>query len=160
MTALVVSAAFAPGVPRAPIVALGAAVLLLDWADGQVARRTGTETALGARFDMEVDAFLILVLSAYAAASAGPWALAIGLMRYAWVAAGRAAPWLRAPLPPSLARKAVAAVQGIVLVAAAAGVTPRPVTTAMVAAALALLAWSFGRDGVGLWRTRHRPSSG
>ena len=39
----------------------------LDAVDGQVARRTGTVSALGARFDMEVDAFLILVLSVYVA---------------------------------------------------------------------------------------------
>ena len=43
--------------------------LALDWVDGQVARRTHTESAFGARFDMEVDAFLILVLSVYVARS-------------------------------------------------------------------------------------------
>ena len=41
--------------------------LALDGVDGQVARRTGTVSALGARFDMEVDAFLVLVLSVHVA---------------------------------------------------------------------------------------------
>ena len=41
----------------------GRGALALDGVDGQVARRTGTASELGARFDMEVDAFLILVLS-------------------------------------------------------------------------------------------------
>ncbi len=40
------------------LVALASAALVLDAVDGQVARRTGTATALGARFDGEVDAFL------------------------------------------------------------------------------------------------------
>ena len=46
---------------------------VLDAVDGHVARRTGTATAFGARFDMEVDAFLIVVLSVVrrAARSAG-----------------------------------------------------------------------------------------
>ena len=52
--------------------------LLLDWVDGQVARRTHTESAFGARFDMEVDAFLILVLSVYVASTTGWWVLIIG----------------------------------------------------------------------------------
>ena len=70
--------------------------LALDAVDGWVARRTGTVSALGARFDMEVDAFLILVLSGYVAPTLGGWVLAIGLMRYAFVAAGWVLPWLRA----------------------------------------------------------------
>ena len=58
--------------PTGPGLALVVVALALDWVDGQVARRTGTCSAFGARFDMETDAFLILVLSAYAAAdSAG-----------------------------------------------------------------------------------------
>ena len=36
----------------------------LDWVGSQVARRTGTTSAFGARFDMETDAFLIAVLAA------------------------------------------------------------------------------------------------
>src|SRR3954452_4314907 len=39
-----------------PLVGLAAVALALDAVDGQVARRTRTASALGARFDMEVDA--------------------------------------------------------------------------------------------------------
>ena len=53
----------------ATLVVLAAVALVLDGVDGQVARRTGTVSALGARFDMEVDAFLMLVLSVYVASS-------------------------------------------------------------------------------------------
>jgi phosphatidylglycerophosphate synthase len=143
-----------PTAARATLVAITTVALVLDGVDGQIARRTGTETPLGARFDMEVDAFLILVLSVVVAESLGWWVLAIGLMRYAFVAAAWAAPWLNAPLPPSRARKTVAALQGIVLAAASAEVIWRPLVFAAVALALASLLWSFTRDV--LWLARHR----
>ncbi|MFF4650836.1 CDP-alcohol phosphatidyltransferase family protein [Streptomyces sp. NPDC001380] len=140
----------------AVLTGLAAAALALDAVDGRVARRTGTASPLGARFDMEADAFLILVLSVRAAASCGAWVLAAGAMRYAFVAAARVAPWLRAALPPSLARKAVAAQQGVTLAVVCAGVLPPAASAAVAAAALAALVWSFGRDTVWLWRARPR----
>ena len=73
---------------------------------------------------MEVDAFLILVLSVYVARSSGAWVLAIGAMRYAFVAAGWVLPWMRGQLPPRYWRKVVAAIQGIVLVVAAPAAAP------------------------------------
>ncbi len=157
VTALVTSRLAGTAVPTAPLVVIGAVALALDAVDGKVARRTGTVSALGARFDMEVDAFLILVLSVDVALSAGVWALAIGLMRYVFGAAAWVAPWLRAPLPPSRARKVVASVQGVALLVAAAGVLPGPAVIALTTTALALLTWSFGRDVVWLWRRRHDP---
>jgi phosphatidylglycerophosphate synthase len=150
VTALVADRA-GQDVPVALVVTLAAVALSLDWVDGQVARRTGTSTALGARFDMEVDAFLILVLSAYVAVHMGPWVLAIGLMRYVFVAASWRFRWMNAPLPASYARKVVAAVQGIFLVVAASGLLP--FATVLVGLALASLVWSFGRDVLWLWRT-------
>lgn len=154
VTALVVTALVAGGEPVWPLVSVAALALALDWVDGLVARGTRTESDFGARFDMEADAFLILILSVYVSATVGPWVLVIGAMRYLFGAAAWVAPWLRGPLPPSLARKAVAAAQGIVLTVAASGVLPPPVAATAVAGALAALAWSFGRDVAGLWRAR------
>ncbi len=128
--------------------------LALDWVDGRVARRTGTASAFGARFDMETDAFLIAVLSAYAAPAYGWWVLAIGGARYALWLAERVLPWLRRPVPPRYWRKVVAAVQGVVLAAAGSGLLPYPLAEALLVVALALLAESFGRDVWWLWRTR------
>jgi phosphatidylglycerophosphate synthase len=155
VTALAADSVARPA-PVVLMVALASVALVLDAVDGQVARRTGTASALGARFDMEVDAFLILVLSGYAARAVGGWVLAIGAMRYAYVAASWVLPWLRGSLPPSYWRKAVAATQGIVLVFAVAGVLPRPLTAAALAVSLALLVASFG-SCVGLLRP-HRPA--
>jgi phosphatidylglycerophosphate synthase len=138
----------------AAMVALGAVALLLDGVDGKVARRTGTASAFGARFDMEVDAFLILVLSAYAVRTAGVWVLAMGAMRYAFVAAAWGLPWMRGALPARPWRKVVAATQGIVLVIAAGGVLPRAAALVALAAALAMLVQSFGRDVA--WLRAHR----
>ena len=106
--------------PVALLVTLTVVALALDAVDGWVARRTRTASALGARFDGEVDAFLILVLSVYVARSAGAWVLAIGAARYAFLAAGWVLPWMREPLPPRYWRKVVAATQGVVLAVAAA----------------------------------------
>ena len=69
------------GTPVALLVTLAAVALVLDAVDGWVARRTGTATAMGARFDGEVDAFLILALSVYVAPTCGAWVLAIGAAR-------------------------------------------------------------------------------
>lgn len=128
------------------LVVLSTVALVLDAVDGLVARRTGTVSPLGARFDMEIDASLILVLSVRVAADLGAWVLAVGAMRYAFVVAGRFAPWLRGPLPPRHSRKTVAALQGIVLVVAVSGILARRPETVLVCWALALLVWSFGRD--------------
>jgi phosphatidylglycerophosphate synthase len=153
-----VTALVADGLMHGPatvaIVALSVVALILDGVDGQVARRTGTATAVGARFDMEVDAFLILVLSVFVAESLGPWVLIIGGMRYAFVAASWVAPWLKGALPPSFARKTVAAAQGVLLVVAASGLVPALASVAVVGIALASLVWSFGRDVIWLYRNR------
>lgn len=136
----------ATGARTGVLVTIGVIALALDGLDGHLARRNGTVSSLGARFDMEVDAFLILVLSMLVATSLGVWVLAIGLMRYAFGAAAVAVARLRAPLPFSRARKVVAAMQGGMLVAAAAPIVPRPFALALAVVALAALVWSFGRD--------------
>ncbi|MEU9914223.1 CDP-alcohol phosphatidyltransferase family protein [Streptomyces sp. NPDC051001] len=152
VTALVADS-FQSSPPVTLFVGLTAVALILDGVDGKVARRTGTSTPLGARFDMEVDAFLILVLSVYVSMAHGPWVLLIGGMRYAFVAAARVRPWLNAPLPPSTARKTVAALQGVFLLLAASGLLPYALEFGVVATALGALVWSFGRDILWLLRT-------
>jgi phosphatidylglycerophosphate synthase len=122
-----------------------------------VARRTGTATPLGARIDGEVDAFLILLLSIAVSQDYGGWVLVIGAARYALLLAGWLIPWLAAPLPPRYWRKVVAAVQGIVLTVAASGLLDRLTGMIAVAAALLLLAESFGRDVIWLYRTGAGP---
>ena len=139
------------------LVTLSAVALVLDAADGQVARRTGTATALGGRLDGEADAFLILLLSIYVSQDYGSWVLLIGAARYALLVAGWLIPWLAAPLPPRFWGKVVAAVAGIVLTVAASGLAGRLAGMIAVAAALLLLAESFGRNIIWLYRTGAGP---
>ena len=139
------------------LVTLSSIALALDAVDGQVARRTGTATPLGARIDGEVDAFLILLLSIAVSRDYGSWVLVIGAARYALLLAGWLIPWLAAPLPPRYWGKVVAAVQGIVLTVAASGVVDRLTGMIAVAAALLLLAESFGRNVIWLYRTGAGP---
>jgi phosphatidylglycerophosphate synthase len=138
----------------AALVPLTVVALALDFVDGRVARRTGTASAFGARLDGEADAFLILVLSAYVARDAGAWVLAMGLVRYAYAVAAHLLPWMQRDLPPRYWRKVVAAVVGIALTVAAAGLAPAAVTYAGLVVAAVLLAESFGWDVVWLWRRR------
>ena len=157
VTALVADGLRTGDAPAALLVGITVVALALDAVDGYVARRSGTESPHGARFDMEVDSFLVLVLSVHVAALLGPWVLAVGLMRYAFVAASWALPWMRAPLPRRYSAKVVAALQGVALVVATSDVLQRPFVTGLVAVALVSLVWSFGSSVRWLWRNAHEP---
>jgi phosphatidylglycerophosphate synthase len=144
---------------RLPVLAATAAaasvvVTMLDGVDGWLARRHRIVSAYGARFDMEVDALLILALSilAWRFEKAGVWVLASGVMRYAFVIAGLWWTWLRAPLPPSRRRQAVCVVQVAVLTIVLVPFVTTPVSTAIAATALAALVYSFSVDTLWLWR--------
>jgi phosphatidylglycerophosphate synthase len=151
VTALIVTS-FSHPVNHPLLITLIGVALALDFVDGQVARRTGSVTELGARFDMEADSFLALMLSVLVAEQFGWWALALGVYRYLFVAASWLAPWLNGALPPKYSRKVVAAFQGVTLVVVAADLLPAAVNLTALAAAFAAVNWSFGRDILGLWR--------
>lgn len=139
------------------VVALASVALALDAVDGQVARRTGTASPFGARFDGEVDALLILVLSIAVSRNYGSWVLVIGAARYTLLIAGFAVPWLGAPLPPRFWGKVVAAVQGIVLTVAVSGLLPPLLGMLAVGVALLLLVESFWHSVRWLYRTGAGP---
>jgi phosphatidylglycerophosphate synthase len=132
-------------------------VALLDGVDGWLARRDGTPTPFGARFDMETDALLILVLSilVWQQEKAGAWVLLCGLMRYAFVLGGRVLPWLARPLRSTRRGKTIAVLQVVGLNIALGPIIPVPLSTIVAAGTLALLAWSFAVDIT--WLARHAP---
>lgn len=133
-------------------VAIAVAALATDGVDGWSARRAGLISRFGARFDMEVDSALALVLACLAAGRLGGWVLMLGALRYVWLAAGLGLPRLRGPLPESYARKAVCVIQIAALIVAICPAVPRDAAIAAAAIAGALLIWSFGRDGLWLLR--------
>jgi phosphatidylglycerophosphate synthase len=151
---VLVIASWQSSVPRAVIVAVATVALLTDLVDGRIARALDQVTPFGAAFDMEVDAFLILVLSLYAVPLVGPAVLLIGSARYLLAVAGAVWPWLTAPTPPRRWAKVVAAVQGVVLTVVGADVLPHDASYAVVLVALALLVESFAHQVVVLWRLR------
>ncbi|MGE0462523.1 MAG: CDP-alcohol phosphatidyltransferase family protein [Vicinamibacterales bacterium] len=130
------------------VVAVTTVLAALDGVDGWLARRTRMASAFGARFDMEVDAFFILLLSVlvWRFDKAGAWVLACGLMRYAFVAAGWVLPWMARPLTPTFRGKFVAVLQVLGLAVALTPVVPSPSSDAVAAMTLAALAWSFAVD--------------
>jgi phosphatidylglycerophosphate synthase len=130
------------------LVALAGVALCLDGVDGWLARRLDLSSTFGARFDLEADTLLLLILAllVWEAGRAGPWVLAIGLMRYAFVLAGRLMPALRRPLPASRRRKIVCAVQGMTLIACLLPPMPSAWASLLAAAALLVLIASFARD--------------
>ncbi len=144
--------AFMPGVVTGTgywwLVVLSAIALVLDALDGPLARRTETVSAFGARFDMELDAFLLVALSVllWRTGKAGSWVLLIGGLRYAFVLGGILWPRLRGELPPRRRRKVICAVQGIVLVVGLAPVILPALATVIAALALLLLVYSFAVD--------------
>jgi phosphatidylglycerophosphate synthase len=138
----------------AGVVAASGVVTVLDGVDGSVARRTKMASAFGARYDMEVDALLILALAilVWQFGKAGAWVIASGLLRYAFVAAGWVWERMRRPLTPTRRARIVCVVQiGALMIALLPGVTP-PASAIVSAAGLGALAYSFAVDTVRLWR--------
>jgi len=144
------------------VIVLSTVAMVLDGVDGRIARKTGTESSFGARFDMELDAALILALCVlvWASGKVGAWVLAIGAMRYVFVAAGWFVPALNGALPESFRRKVVCVVQGVVLLVALGPIIPIPVAVFVSAFGLVALIYSFAVDVVWLLRVGGAPPSG
>ncbi|RBI83699.1 CDP-alcohol phosphatidyltransferase [Rhodosalinus halophilus] len=157
---LAAALASGPGVAEAWVLAgIGAITLALDGADGWLARRRGLVSRFGARFDVEIDALFALVLAA-AALAAGKigWveAVVLGAARHLFLLAGAALPWLRAPLPERVRRKAICVVQLAVLVALLTPALEGRAAQALGLAAATLVAASFAADILALWQARRR----
>ena len=128
--------------------AIAGASLALDGVDGWLARRTGTSSEFGARFDMEIDAFFILVLSAlvWQLDKTGPWVLAMGAMRYAFLGAAVFVPRLNAPLFKSRRRQTVCVIQVAALVICLIPLIGAEIAAPVAAIALLSLCYSFAVD--------------
>ena len=138
----------------ASAVAASVLVTLLDGVDGWLARRHRIASDFGARFDMEIDALLILALSvlAWQFGKAGAWVVLSGALRYVFVIAGARWPWLQAPLPPSRRRQTICVVQIVALTVAVVPAVPVSLSTPLAAVALAALVSSFLVDTLWLWQ--------
>lgn len=133
---------------------LALAAVALDGVDGLLARRLGATSDFGSRFDMETDAFLILMLSlaVFALNKAGAWVLFGGLLRYIFVVLGWLWPALARPLPPSMRRKVICVLQTGGLILPLAPLIDPPTGALIAFAAFLLLLYSFAVDA--LWSLR------
>jgi phosphatidylglycerophosphate synthase len=131
---------------------IAAIALALDGVDGWLARRDGSATAFGARFDMETDAASLIALTVlvWQFGKAGAWILLAAALRYAFVAAAHYVARLRRPLAPSFRRKSVFVVQAIALVLCLAPPIVPPLSTALALTGLLLLVLSFAIDVLAL----------
>lgn len=130
--------------------------LSLDGVDGWLARRHGLTSDFGARFDMETDAALAMVLAAHVwfGGMTGPEVLLLGMMRYGFVLAFWPFPWLAAALPQRFGRKVVCVIQiAALILLQMPGLMPGQAQVVAWCAVLALI-WSFGRDVLWLWGHR------
>ncbi|MCD8494222.1 MAG: CDP-alcohol phosphatidyltransferase family protein [Burkholderiaceae bacterium] len=126
----------------------GLTLLVLDGVDGWLARRFGNSSSFGARFDMEVDSLLALVLAVlvWQTDKVGAWVVMLGLFRPIFILGGWRWPKLKGNLPDSPARKVVCVIQVASLATMLAPVVTAVMATWLAAFTLALLIWSFGRD--------------
>ena len=136
--------------------AVAAVAFVMDGVDGWLARREGYVSTFGARFDVEVDSALALVLaiSVVQSGSVGAFVLILGLPRYLFLFAQYPFPWLNGDLPTRFSRKVVCVVQIAALLLLMAPIISAPV--AGIAAGIAALAliWSFWLDLRLLWLAR------
>lgn len=138
------------------IAVLALTALTLDGVDGWLARVQGRSSDFGARYDMEVDALLALVMALllWRTGEAGVWVLGLGAMRYLFIGAMHWLPAMTRPLFPSWRRKCVCVIQVATLAACLVPIIDPPWSTWLLGAALVALLGSFGRDTLWLWRRR------
>jgi phosphatidylglycerophosphate synthase len=119
-------------------------VLSLDGLDGHLARRHNQVSPLGARFDMETDALLVLLAGyiIYFAGHLGAFILIPGALRYVYVLAMATGAFEEAP--PSRIGRAVFVVVALALVVSLWPLAPLHRPIALLATAL--LVYSFARS--------------
>nr|WP_299245490.1 CDP-alcohol phosphatidyltransferase family protein [uncultured Halomonas sp.] len=141
--------------------ALASGALILDGLDGWIARLTRSASVFGARFDMELDAFFILVLclALVVLGKVGPWVLLIGSMRYGFILAGQVWPWLNRTLPASRRRKIICVWQALTLLCGLLPLVSSGMASSLAALSLLLLSLSFLVDIRWLSARKKRPLS-
>lgn len=132
--------------PDRLLAALVLALFALDGLDGWLARRRATASAFGALFDMEADAYFVLVveLVLYGRGTFGAWILVTGMLRYAYVLARAFVPARHPDVPRS--RFGRYAYAGLALGLFCAFALPEPARTLCALAGTALVTLSFARS--------------
>lgn len=127
------------------------AAILIDYADGAIARRLDQTTALGETLDMEFDALGILIgsLLGLRYGQLPWWYLSVGVARYLFVGGVRLRRLRGRPvyaLPTSAIRRPLAGLQMAVIGIVLVPVLAPPVTTLLVTVAMLPFLGGFIRD--------------
>lgn len=147
--ALALIAPLLAGQPVGWVVAgIAVVALMLDGVDGWMARRQGLVSNFGARFDMEADSLLALILSLHVVmgSAVGSEGLILGFARYGFLAAMLVWPWLGDPLPQKFRRKAICVAQIVALILLQLPLLPSDAAIILARLAAALVIWSFAVD--------------
>ncbi len=130
------------------VVLISSTVLVLDGVDGWIARYFQLANDFGARFDMETDAILLLIISVlvWQYDKAGVWILFAGFLRYIYVVLGYFFPVLLEELPPSRRRQAAFIVQAVALIISISPITGQLLSNGIALTGLLLLISSFATD--------------
>ena len=138
------------------LAAMATALLALDGVDGWLARRSGLQSAFGARFDVESDVVFALVTACLAIAMGhvGAWFLLLGMLRPLYLGAARIWPALTTPLPEAIRRKRIAGAQMAAQVVLLAPVAAPHLGNSLGAAVLIVTLLSFAVDI--RWQIRQR----
>lgn len=156
LVSVLIAALIAPDAPAWAVFAVALVAFALDGLDGWLARKEGRSSAFGARFDMEVDSILALVLAllAWNSGAVGAYVIILGLPRYAFWIAQFPFPWLNGDLPDRFSRKVVCVLQISALILVLVPVITAPVAGAVAGVAALALVWSFTLDVRLLWQAR------
>ena len=148
MVGVLVAALVADAPPAWGVFGIALVAFSLDGLDGWLARHEGRASEFGARFDMEVDSLLALVLAllAWQSGTVGTFVIILGLPRYAFWAAQFPFPWLNGTLPERFSRKVACVVQISALVLALYPPVPASLAGLVAAFAAIGLIWSFAVD--------------
>jgi len=142
-------------VALAPMLFVAIAAFALDGVDGWLARRTHLASDFGARFDVEVDSSLALILACLAVqAGLSPFVILLGLPRYLFGAAQWVFPALTGPLADRFSRKVVCVVQIAALIVMTIPWLDPALRHTIAVMAGASVIWSFAVDIRALSRTR------
>lgn len=144
--------------PRVPAVAFVGIIALLfaaDGIDGWIARSRNTVSSFGQTFDMEADAYLVMLLCVLLTTHnvAGYWVLIAGLWRYSYAAFIAVVP-ARGEMPRSRLARFGHGILMVSLILAFLPVPALPLVAAVIAVATVTLsyarslAWSFGRTEI------------
>lgn len=133
--------------------------LSMDALDGYLARRFGQSTYFGQYFDMETDAFYVLLLCflLYSQQKTGVWILIPGLLRYVYVLAINALKWQDREEKGTFLEQIIGA--GFFVVLAMAFIMPDPLGAYVLAIPATMVIGSFAYSFYGLWQRGKKNSN-